>query len=103
MILEIRRMRAHEGLLLRALRLRALADAPTAFGLTLARERAPSAGGAAMSASYQSGHQLRVPNSISASSLGEGVPRSDGPGVGAVGGRCAFHRTRAALPPSDSV
>jgi GNAT superfamily N-acetyltransferase len=39
---HIRRIRAHEGPRLRALRLRALADAPTAFGSTLAREQAYS-------------------------------------------------------------
>ena len=37
---EIRRIRADEGLRLRALRLRALAEAPTAFGSTLGREQA---------------------------------------------------------------
>jgi len=37
---EIRRIRAGEGLRLRALRLHALADAPTAFGSNLAREQA---------------------------------------------------------------
>lgn len=36
----IRRIRAHEGLKLRALRLSALADSPMAFGSTLAREEA---------------------------------------------------------------
>ena len=36
----IRRIRAEEGPSLRALRLRALADAPMAFGSTLAREEA---------------------------------------------------------------
>jgi GNAT superfamily N-acetyltransferase len=36
--LEVRRIRADEGLKLRALRLRALADTPIAFGSTLARE-----------------------------------------------------------------
>ena len=40
MSLEVRRIRADEGLRLRALRLHALADAPTAFGSTLAREEA---------------------------------------------------------------
>ena len=35
---EIRRIRADEGLRLKALRLRALAEAPTAFGSNLARE-----------------------------------------------------------------
>jgi GNAT superfamily N-acetyltransferase len=35
---EVRQIRANEGLKLRALRLRALADAPTAFGSTLAQE-----------------------------------------------------------------
>ncbi len=40
MSLEIRRIRPDEGLRLRALRLRALADAPMAFGSTLAREEA---------------------------------------------------------------
>ena len=38
--LEVRQIRAGEGLQLRALRLHALADAPTAFGSTLAREEA---------------------------------------------------------------
>ncbi|HWN55295.1 MAG TPA: GNAT family N-acetyltransferase [Verrucomicrobiae bacterium] len=38
--LEVRRIRAHEGPQLRPLRLHALADAPTAFGSTLAREEA---------------------------------------------------------------
>jgi GNAT superfamily N-acetyltransferase len=38
--ITIRRIRADEGLRLRALRLRALADAPLAFGSTLAREQA---------------------------------------------------------------
>jgi len=38
--LEVRRIRADEGPRLRALRLHALADAPTAFGSTLAREEA---------------------------------------------------------------
>ena len=37
---EIRRIRADEGLRLKALRLRALADAPMAFGSNLAREEA---------------------------------------------------------------
>jgi GNAT superfamily N-acetyltransferase len=37
---EIRRIRADEGLRLRELRLRALAEAPTAFGSTLGREQA---------------------------------------------------------------
>jgi RimJ/RimL family protein N-acetyltransferase len=37
---EIRRIRADEGLRLRALRLRALGDAPMAFGSSLAREQA---------------------------------------------------------------
>src|SRR5262249_4141311 len=37
---EIRRIRPGEGLKLRALRLRALADTPMAFGSTLAREQA---------------------------------------------------------------
>ena len=36
----IRRIRADEGLRLRTIRLRALAEAPTAFGSTLAREEA---------------------------------------------------------------
>ena len=36
----VRRIRAHEGLRLKAFRLRALAEAPTAFGSTLAREQA---------------------------------------------------------------
>ena len=36
--LEIRRIRADEGLRLREIRLRALAEAPTAFGSTLAHE-----------------------------------------------------------------
>jgi len=40
MSLKIRQTRPHEGLRLRALRLHALADAPTAFGSTLAREEA---------------------------------------------------------------
>lgn len=38
--MEVRRIRAHEGPRLRALRLRALADAPTAFGSSLAEEEA---------------------------------------------------------------
>src|SRR5262249_59106486 len=42
---KVRRIRADEGLALRALRLRALADAPTAFGSTLAREEAFPADG----------------------------------------------------------
>jgi GNAT superfamily N-acetyltransferase len=37
---EVRKIRADEGLRLRALRLHALADSPTAFGSTLAREEA---------------------------------------------------------------
>jgi len=37
--MEIRRIRADEGLLLKALRLRALADSPMAYGSTLAREQ----------------------------------------------------------------
>jgi len=40
--MEIRRIRADEGLRLKALRLRALADSPMAFGSTLAREQAYS-------------------------------------------------------------
>jgi len=36
--MEIRRIRADEGLRLRALRLRALSDSPTAYGSTLASE-----------------------------------------------------------------
>jgi GNAT superfamily N-acetyltransferase len=40
MSLNIRRIRPDEGLRLRALRLHALADAPTAFGSTLAQEEA---------------------------------------------------------------
>jgi GNAT superfamily N-acetyltransferase len=40
MSLEIRRIRPDEGLQLRALRLHALADAPTAFGSTFAHEEA---------------------------------------------------------------
>lgn len=40
MSLKIREIRPDEGLRLRALRLHALADAPTAFGSTLAREEA---------------------------------------------------------------
>jgi GNAT superfamily N-acetyltransferase len=40
MSVDVRRIRADEGLRLRALRLRALADAPTAFGSTLEREEA---------------------------------------------------------------
>ena len=38
--MNIRRIRAEEGLRLRELRLRALADAPTAFGSTLVEEQA---------------------------------------------------------------
>jgi len=38
--MEIRRIRADEGLRLRAIRLHALADSPMAFGSTLAREEA---------------------------------------------------------------
>ena len=40
MKLQVRQIRPEEGLRLRALRLRALADAPMAFGSTLAREEA---------------------------------------------------------------
>jgi GNAT superfamily N-acetyltransferase len=40
MAMEVRRIRAEEGLRLRTLRLTALGDAPTAFGSTLAREEA---------------------------------------------------------------
>ena len=40
MKLQVRQIRPEEGLPLRALRLRALADAPMAFGSTLAREEA---------------------------------------------------------------
>jgi ribosomal protein S18 acetylase RimI-like enzyme len=39
-MMEVRRIRAHEGPCLRALRLRALADAPTAFGSSLAEAQA---------------------------------------------------------------
>lgn len=42
--MNIRRIRSHEGLRLRDIRLRALADAPTAFGSTLAEEQARPAG-----------------------------------------------------------
>ncbi len=38
--MQIRRIRADEGLRLKALRLRALADSPMAYGSTLAREQA---------------------------------------------------------------
>ena len=38
--MEVRRIRAHEGPCLRALRLRALADAPAAFGSSLAEAQA---------------------------------------------------------------
>jgi GNAT superfamily N-acetyltransferase len=38
--MEIRRIRADEGMRLKALRLRALADSPMAYGSTLAREQA---------------------------------------------------------------
>src|SRR5262245_51517350 len=38
--MEIRRIRADEGLWLRDIRLRALADSPMAFGSTLVREQA---------------------------------------------------------------
>ena len=38
--MQIRRIRAEEGLRLKALRLRALADSPMAYGSTLAREQA---------------------------------------------------------------
>jgi hypothetical protein len=40
MNLEVRRIRSEDGLNLRAIRLRALSDAPMAFGSTLAREEA---------------------------------------------------------------
>jgi GNAT superfamily N-acetyltransferase len=40
MSVEVRRIRVDEGLRLRALRLQALADAPLAYGSTLAREQA---------------------------------------------------------------
>lgn len=39
-MMHIRRIRSHEGSRLRDIRLRALADAPTAFGSTLANEQA---------------------------------------------------------------
>jgi GNAT superfamily N-acetyltransferase len=41
-MMEIRRIRADEGLRLKALRLRALADSPLAYGSTLAHEQAYS-------------------------------------------------------------
>ena len=91
MAAEVRRIRPDEGPRLRALRLRALADAPTAFGSTLAREEAftddvwrdRAAGGA-------SGKPLLVGMFV------EGVERSRGIGVALVEAVVAWARAHGA-------
>lgn len=81
--LRIRRVRADEGLLLRSLRLRALADAPMAFGTTLAEEKSRPEGiwheRAADGAAGQDRVTFIVESGHTAVGLGTGVNSNEDP------------------------